>query len=348
MAIDSSPTTNSRTNGKFEVERSTTYKRMKNLYDNVWSEKYRPKKVDDLVLSEDIRDFFSERKNIPNLLFFGKPGTGKTTMAKILANEISPDSYLYINASETNGIDVIRNEIKTFVSTKSMDGSKKTVILDEADGLSSASTGSGSSAQSALRNIMEEYLENVRFILTANYPNKITKPLKSRCTQIEFSYDIKDVLKRMIFILKSESIKITQENLPDLKKLVKDNFPDIRKCINSLQFSCKSGVFSYKEKIQDNSFVRVLYETIKEESPESWQEQCFNIRKFILDNEDKFNNDYHDLMRKLFDIYCENHESPKKILIIVEAMEKHNIVMDLEVNAFAMFIKLIMEEKAKN
>ena len=211
------------------------------LFNTVWSEKHRPKTVDDMVLSEELKEFFRDIKDIPNLLFYGKPGTGKTTMAKILANTISPDSYLYINASETNGIDVIRNEIKTFVTTRSFDGTRKIVILDEADGLSSATTGTGSSAQGALRNMMEEYLDNVRFILTANYPNKITKPLLSRCNHFEFKFDFKDVCLHLVKILKRENIPFKKEQTSELKLLVKKGFPDLRKCVNLLQMACSTG-----------------------------------------------------------------------------------------------------------
>jgi len=315
---------------------------MNNIFDKVWSEKYRPKTVDDMVISEEIKNFFLNKKDIPNLLFHGKPGTGKTTMAKILANDLAPYSHIYINASETNGIDMIRSDIKSFVSTKSLDGTKKIVILDEADGLSSASSGTGSSAQGALRNIMEEYLENVRFILTANYINKITRPIQSRCSHLELSYDIKDVLKRVIKITKSENIVIDKESLNDVKKLVRECYPDIRKTINKLQYCCNSGGFVYNNNKTENEFAVTLHEHIKNGEGNK-EEICYNLRKYYLDNEDQFDNDYHNLMRNLFDVYIKNKESVKSVLYITDAMEKHNMVMDFEVNFFSLIIRLVSE-----
>lgn len=318
---------------------------MNDIFDKVWSEKYRPKSIDEMVLSDETKKFFSGKTEIPNLLFYGKPGTGKTTLAKILVNELAPYSYLYINASETNGIDMIRNDIKSFVSTKSMDGGKKIVILDEADGLSSAISGTGSSAQGALRNIMEESLDNVRFILTANYLNKITRPIQSRCTHFELTYDIKDVIKTMLRILKNENIPFVKEQLDGLKKLVKETYPDIRKCINRLQYCCSSGNFEYLQKKEDEEFASLIFEQICEEGI-SVESLSFKIRKLVLDNEDLFGNDYHMLMRQLFNVYVKNKQSAKSILYIADAMEKHNIVMDYEVNFFALIIRLVMEKKA--
>lgn len=314
-----------------------------NFFDKIWTEKYRPKTIDDMVLKAETKAFFASLEDIPNLLFYGKPGTGKTTMAKILANKIAPDSYLYINASETNGIDVIRNEIKTFVSTKSIDGSKKIVILDEADGLSSATTGSGSSAQGALRNIMEEYLDTVRFILTANYPNKITKPLLSRCNHFEFSFDMNDVGRHLIKILKLEGIPFVKEDQVGLKILIKKNFPDLRRCIAQLQLSCSEGTFNYIEKVEDNEFVKSLYDLITEKDHNNSNLRCFEIRQFYLNNEDKFNNDYHELMRMLFDLYIAKKDGIRPILNITAHMEKHSVVMDVEVNFFALVIKLVTD-----
>lgn len=314
-----------------------------NFFDKIWTEKYRPTTVEDMVLNSETKEFFTNLTDIPNLLFYGKPGSGKTTMAKILANKLAPESHIYINASETNGIDMIRNEIKTFVSTRSFDGSKKIVILDEADGLSSASTGSGSSAQGALRNIMEEYLDTVRFILTANYPNKIIKPLLSRCNHFEFTFDWTDVGRHLVKIMKLEGIKYTKEDQNGLKKLIKNNFPDIRRCISQLQMACKTKEFVYVESSENNEFGKELYEMIKDTS--NGEQQCFAIRQKYLDNEDRFNNDYHALMRQLFDIYVAKMDGIRPILHITAHMEKHSQVMDVEVNFFALIVKLVTDGK---
>lgn len=315
------------------------------FYDKVWTEKYRPNDMSEMILSDDIKNYFTKLDEIPNVLFYGKPGSGKTTLAKILANKLSPDSYLYINASESNGIDVIRNDIKTFVSTRSIDGRKKIVILDEADGLSSATAGTGSSAQGALRNMMEEYSDNVRFILTANYVNKLMKPLLSRCIHFEFKTTKKDVVKFLIRILKKENIPVTQEHVPILKRIVDNNFPDIRRCVSVLQKQCASGVLEDSGETEGNEFVESLKELIEEDYSGNLDSKCFMLREFYLNREDAFSADYHGLMRSLFDAWVADKKPASEILIITDHMFRHGNVMDVEVNFFALIIKLVKSSK---
>ena len=147
----------------------------------VWTEKYRPINIEDVILSEEEKNFFTSLKEIPNnLLLVGNPGIGKSTVAKILAKKFAPHSYMYINASEQGNIDTVRTLISEFISVSSIDGNGKVVILDEADGVSLV-------AQQALRSIMEEYLDSVKFILTANYRNKLIEALRSRCQEFSFT-----------------------------------------------------------------------------------------------------------------------------------------------------------------
>ena len=143
-------------------------------FKGIWCERYRPTKLDDLILDEGSLRVVSQFKDeIPNLLFIGSPGTGKTTLARIIVNDILGCNFLYINASDESGIDTIRHNITNFAQTKSFDGKVKVVVLDEADGLTSQ-------AQAALRNTMETYAKYCRFILTANYKHKIIPALQSR------------------------------------------------------------------------------------------------------------------------------------------------------------------------
>jgi len=152
-------------------------------FSNLWIEKYRPKTLDDIILSDDTRNFIlscKDKKEIPNLLFSGIQGIGKTSLAKIIVNDILACQYLYINASDENGIDTIRNKVVGFSKTKSLDGNLKVIILDEVDGISLE-------AQKALRNTMEEYSFNTRFILTGNYKHKIINALISRCQELNLT-----------------------------------------------------------------------------------------------------------------------------------------------------------------
>ena len=144
---------------------------------DIWVERYRPTTLDDIVLSDDKRAYFDrvkETSNLPNLLLVGSPGVGKTTLAKVIVSDILEAQYLYINASDENGIDTIRTKVLNFAQTQSIFGTTKIIVLDECDGLSL-------DAQKALRNSMEEYHDIARFVLTANYQHKIIPALQSRC-----------------------------------------------------------------------------------------------------------------------------------------------------------------------
>ena len=147
----------------------------------LWTEKYRPRNISDTILPDNLKSTFEDfiKNGIPNLLLSGGPGVGKTTAAKAMLDQIGSD-YLIINGSMNGGIDTLRNDIKSYASTVSLNGGRKFVILDEADYLNPQST------QPALRNFMEEYSKNCGFILTANYKNRIIEPLHSRCSVIEF------------------------------------------------------------------------------------------------------------------------------------------------------------------
>ena len=299
----------------------------------LWVEKYRPKTLDSIVLPQETREAlekFQQNKDIPHLLFVGTPGNGKTSLAKIIVNDILKCDYLYINASDENGIDTIRHKIIGFAQTKSFDGGIKVVILDEADSLSSEGS-------RALRNVMEEYADNTRFILTANYKHKIIPALQSRCQTLSFNHTVKDVAKHCVSILLKENILINKEETEKLQNLIKSNFPDFRKILNDLQKYSLSGVLKiYSSLISDEFVTEILSKLEKDE--------VFDIRKFVISNEQVFQSDYHNLMKSLLNyLYNTEMDSLKKkesILIITEYMYRHTFVMDIEINFFACLINL--------
>lgn len=295
-------------------------------FHQVWTEKYRPQVIEDVILQDEYKKQFFEMTEIPNnLLFIGTPGIGKTTIAKILAKKFSPNSYLYINASEQGNIDTVRNTISEFISVASLDGSQKIIILDEADGISLV-------AQQALRSIMEEYLDSTKFILTANYQNKLIEAIRSRCQEFVFSCTEKQVLHKIVNILKAEKIQVDKDQIPNLKVLVKTFYPDIRKTINELQKSCISGSFIFKIE-ERNDFVIELKDSIKSSA------NVFDIREKVVESTELFGNDFHFLMRKLYDLYIEDKD-PQAVLLISEYMYRHSSVLDPEVNFTALIFSL--------
>ena len=289
------------------------------MFENLFVEKYRPKILADIILSPSntaIIEEYKKKLEIPNLLLLGNPGIGKTTLAKILVTDVLDCQYMYINASDENGIDTIRNKVITFSKTKSFDGKIKAIILDEADALSV-------DAQRALRNTMEEYAGYTRFILM------------SRCQTLDLTPPLEAVVKRCYTILKGESITI-----PDKKQFiqfVKGLYPDVRRCINELQKNSLNG-----ELTLDTNTVQMvipdLYEYVKEKD-------VLELRKYLINNETKFNSDYVNLLRETFK-YVDRNETDielKKLylLIISDYLYKSAFVVDQEINSYACFINLI-------
>ena len=303
------------------------------MLNSIWTEKYRPKTLNEMVLSPDNRNYFSSLKGeVPNLLFIGTPGIGKTTIAKVIVQDILKCQYLYINASDENGIDKIRNKVNNFSQTKSFDGNIKIVILDECDGITI-------DGQRALRNTMEEYSAYTRFILTANYKHKIIPPIQSRAQCFDLNPVISDVVTRIGYILKCENIDIPNTEKLNLVKVIKENFPDIRKTINVIQKYCITGVLAIKENADRNGITNKIHKFIKEN-------KLIEMRKYLIENELEFQGDYNSLLKSYLnflyeaDIGSDIKENKKReaILTIAEYLYRDAMVLDKEINAFACFL----------
>ena len=308
----------------------------------LWVEKYRPKRIEDCILSQDIKETFSQflsQKEIPNLLLSGTAGTGKTTVARALCEELGAD-YIIINGSdEGRQIDTLRHKIKNFASTVSLSGGKKVVILDEADYLNPQST------QPALRGFIEEFHANCRFILTCNFKNRIIDPLHSRFSNIEFKINPKDkgklatkLFERSVHILKEQNVDYEEKVLAEL---IKKHFPDFRKLINELQRYSVSGV------IDAGILVNVSDENLKTLINHLKAKDFTEMRKWVVHNLD---NDPVKIFRKIYDNLYDNLQPetiPHAVLILADYQHKSAFVADQEINFVACLTELMSQVKFK-
>jgi len=299
------------------------------MFQNLFVEKYRPRKLEDIVLTTEERLYFESLKSkeeIPNLLFAGNPGTGKTTLSKIIATDILDCQYLYINASDENGIDTIRSKVIGFASTKSLDGKLKIVLFDECDALTLDS-------QKALRNVIEEYSENTRFIFTCNYLFKIIPALQSRCQIFSLTPPLDGVLNRVVSIFKNEGITVPDTEKQKLVELVRSGYPDLRRVINDIQKFSYTGTLSIKDN-QVKGIANKVVEKIKAKvSPQE-------LRKYVIEREQEFSNDYLQLLKEMFEVLFETDSNANSLLVISEGMYKDAIVIDKEINWFSTCLKL--------
>jgi len=301
-------------------------------FNSLWVEKYRPKDISSFIVTESnkkIIETYKTTKEIPNLLFTGTPGLGKTSLAKIIVNSILDCQYLYINASDENGIDTIRSKVTSFAQTRSIDGKIKVIILDETDGLSI-------DAQRALRNTMEEFAHITRFILTANYSYKVILPLQSRCQALDLTPPFDGVLKRCAFILKNEKISVNEGEKAKLLSFIKRLYPDLRKIINELQKFSSSGSLLLPES-NKNDVCELIFNEIAKKNITS-------IRRALIENENSFNSDYLTLLRDLFNyidtLNIDNIQKKKCLLVVAEHIYRSSFVADQEINCYSCLISL--------
>lgn len=302
-----------------------------NQYKNLWIEKYRPTKLDDLCISQEIKDLvIGWGEDIPHLLLIGNAGVGKTTLSRILVEDILKCDYLYINASDENGIDTIRHKVTGFVQTKSLDGNLKVVILDEADGLTI-------DGQKCLRNLMESYANTARFVLTGNFKHKISAAVQSRCQSLDLRPDLKGAAQRCLNILQKEGIETTKEQKKQVIELVKQNFPDLRKCIGELSKNCVGGEFKLVAKESRNKLLDFIWKNLNEKDG-------FKTRQHLIENDSLFNSDWDQLLTDLLNyIYVQEIDEVNKkamVITIADFLDKTTRVSDKEINFFACILTL--------
>lgn len=297
------------------------------MNDFLWVEKYRPRKIAETILPDDLKQTFQrlvDTGELPNMLFTGTAGLGKTTVAKALCNELNVD-HIIINGSEEGNIDTLRGKIKQFASTVSLTGGYKVVILDEADYLNPQST------QPALRGFIEEFANNCRFILTCNFKNRIIEPLHSRCGVYEFNTTKKDLavlaqkfFERAKYILDNEGIVYNEKALPPI--IIK-HAPDWRRIINELQRSSILGPLVGHVDVSIGAFDD-LFSILKDKDFKK-------MRSWVTNNMDT---DASAIFRGLYDQmydYLKPQSIPQLVLILADYQYKHAFVADHELNVVA-------------
>ena len=309
------------------------------MSDFIWVEKYRPQKIDDCILPENIKKTFSDFLNkgeIPNMLLAGPPGVGKTTVAKALCKELGVDYYVINGSDEGRFLDTVRTNAKNFASTVSLtsESKHKVIIIDEADNTTS-------DVQLLLRASIEEFSKNCRFIFTCNYKNKIIEPLHSRCVVVEFGIQKKhkqtiavEFFNRLVYILEQEKIDFDKKVIAEL---VNKHFPDWRRVLNECQRysvggKIDSGILAAFSDVSVNDLIKNL-------KTKNFSE----VRKWVVDNLD---NDSGVLLRRLYDSLYESlvpSTIPAAVLIIAKYQYQIAFVADQEINLLACLTEIMVE-----
>lgn len=304
-------------------------------------EKYRPQTIDDCILPKDLKSMFKKviaSGEIPNMLFSGTAGVGKTTVAKALCSELDLD-HILINGSEEGNIDTLRGKIKHFASTVSLQGGYKVVILDEADYLNPQST------QPALRGFIEEFSQNCRFIMTCNFKNRIIEPLHSRCSVYDFSIPPKEkpdmafsFLERLKEILTIEKVSFNEEVLASL---ILKYFPDWRRVLNECQRYSIAGT------IDSGILVNLSDENMNELFSFLKNKNFQSMRKWVANNIDI---ESRVVFRKIYDEmsnHLDSNSIPQIVLILAQYQYYDSFVVDHELNMVACMTEIMASAQFK-
>ena len=301
------------------------------MSNSLWVEKYRPDTLEGYVGNEYILEkvkIYIQNEDVPHLLLYGQAGTGKTTLAKIITNQIDCD-LMYINASDENSVDAVRDKIRGFASSLGF-RKWKVIILDEADYLTP-------NAQAALRNLMETFSASTRFILTCNFVEKVIDPIQSRCQTFAITPPSKkDVAKRLNDILTTEGIEF---EMSDLAVLVNSGYPDIRRVLNAAQRQVINGklVIDKQSTLEANYTEKVVQELMSNNDAKT---KFTNVRQIIADSGVK---SFEPLYRTLYDRVDDYGKGKvgQTILNIADGQYKDAMVVDKEINVMAMMLNII-------
>jgi DNA polymerase III delta prime subunit len=300
----------------------------------LFTEKYRPKTIDECILPDRLKTPFQEyvnQNNIPNLLLSGGAGVGKTTVAKAMCEEIGCD-YMIINGSDENGVDVVRYKITNYASSMSLSGGRKVIIIDEADYLSP-------NAQAAFRNAIEEFASNCSFIFTCNYKNKLIDPLHSRCAVVDFTLKNNEktqmagqFFKRIQSILQSEEIDYDDKVIVEL---IKKHFPDFRRIINEIQRYSQfgkidGGILSHIVEVSLGDIIKYI------------KDKDFGaIRKWVASNDIDATTFFRKIYDNLYDV-LKPQSIPQAVIILADYQYKQAFVADTEINTLACLTEIMV------
>jgi DNA polymerase III delta prime subunit len=304
---------------------------MNNNEHSLWVEKYRPSKLEDYVGNEHLKSKvagYIESGDIPHLLLYGKAGTGKTTLAKLIVNSVDCD-YMIINASDENNVDTVRNKVKNFASTIGFRQSK-IIILDEFDYMTP-------NAQAILRNLMETFSKHCRFILTCNYVEKVIEPIQSRCQTFQIVPPTKkDVAVQISKILQSEGVKF---EIKDLVPIIDSAYPDIRKIINTCQLNSIKGELKLDvQNLLENDYKTKIIDILK--SKDDKRNKYMKLRQTLIDSRATDFTELYTLLYDKVEEYAEG-KTANVILEISDGQRNAFLSIDKEIPTAATLIKIL-------